>query len=207
MKGILNTALLTLLSAALLGSCSETEVAQEFDNWEAANNEYLAGIEAKCAQYAEKGVTLSNASEGEMFSILSYLLDPECQDYGTLDYIYCEVIARGEGTQSPHYTDSIWIDYRTRLIPSATYPEGKILDQSYRTESIDRSSNIPYPFVTSNLVSGVSTAIMHMVPGDIWRLYIPYTQAYGKEETTNVPGYSTLVFDVCLEKFKLTYVD
>ena len=209
MKRILNITPILALAALLLPSCKETPIAEEFDNWQNVNEEYISNISAKCATFTENGVTRDNASEGEMFRLLSYLLDPKSDKHGMNDYVYCEVIAKGEGTESPHFTDSVWIDYRARLIPSLNYPDGKVIDQSFRSASIEDPNNNPVSFVTSKLVPGVSTALIHMKEGDVWRLYIPYTLAYGKSKssTVPVPPYSTLVFEVSLEKFRLTRVD
>lgn len=207
MKKALNISFMLLTAATLLTSCKETEVVSEYDNWQNRNAEYVDNLAAKCAVSENNGVTPDNAKSGEMFRLLSYLLDPESGNHRNIDYVYCEVIEHGEGTQTPHFTDSVWIDYRVRLIPTENYPEGMISDQSYRTEQIDRNLNTPSGFAISGLVPGVSTALMNMVSGDIWRLYIPYELGYGKSNHNNIPAYSTLIFDVCLEKFKLTYAE
>lgn len=207
MKRTLNIATLILSIGALMASCKETAEFDEFGNWQEVNEEYIDDIVLKCTPFIEKGITVDNASKGDMFRLLSYQKDPESDKHGRNAYVYCEVIAEGEGSVSPNFTDSVWIDYRSRLVPTVNYPDGKIMDQSYRTADVDRNQNIPYPFVTSKLVIGVSTALMHMVPGDVWRLYIPYELAYGKKDYNGVPGYSTLIFDICLERFKPTMVE
>jgi FKBP-type peptidyl-prolyl cis-trans isomerase FklB len=37
--------------------------------------------------------------------------------------------------------------------------------------------------------------------GDIWRIYIPYTLGYGTSNSSTIPAYSTLIFDVNLVGF------
>jgi FKBP-type peptidyl-prolyl cis-trans isomerase FklB len=39
-----------------------------------------------------------------------------------------------------------------------------------------------------------------MPEGSMWELYIPYSLAYGERATGSIPPYSTLIFQVELDK-------
>ena len=122
------------------------------------------------------------------------------------DYVYVKVLESGSETVSPIYTDTVRVSYRGRLIPSANYPEGKVFDQTYagtfnwQTTAVSKS-------VASGFVDGFTTVLLHMHPGDRWRVYIPYQLGYGvnsKSSSTSsesLPGYSTLIFDLALVEY------
>lgn len=195
MKRILTFLLAAALALPCLISCGETSPEDEYANWKERNISFIEGIAAKCDGF--QGVTSENAQPGQMFRLLSFQLDGTKDGRWTSqDYVYCEVIGKGTGTGSPLYSDSVKISYRTRLIPSTNYPEGRVIDQSYKTEDFDPSVNMPSSFALSGLIDGVVTALMYMHEGDIWRLYIPYSLAYGNEDKSSVPAYSALVFDI-----------
>ena len=63
-------------------------------------------------------------------------------------------------------------------------------------------------FLVNGVITGWTTALQYMHPGDVWRIYIPYSLAYGESGNSSgsvtIPGYSTLIFDVELYAFKRT---
>ena len=46
----------------------------------------------------------------------------------------------------------------------------------------------------------VNIALQHMREGDRWQVYIPSELGYGLAGSDNIPGYSTLCFDIHLVK-------
>lgn len=54
--------------------------------------------------------------------------------------------------------------------------------------------------MVSGLITGWSTALMHLQENSHVMLYVPYTLGYGEYGQSDLPGYSTLVFDLRLEK-------
>lgn len=193
---------LTLLTAALsFISCKETEAYDDKADWE---NRNIAFMENVVSQYAASPANVATAQEGQIFRLLSYKLDPS-KDWDPLtSYVYCKVIERSENTGSPCFSDSVKINYRVRLMPTDDYPQGQVIDQSYRTDKLDPEVNIPYPFCISGLIEGVSTALMYMHTGDTWLLYIPYQLGYGTSAKSDIPAYSTLLFEVNLARFART---
>lgn len=204
MKRILAFAVLILSAAVSFTSCEETKEIDDQANWESRNNQYVKDIAARCAL---SQATVETAREGQMFRLLSYKLDPEKNWTSPYTYVYCEVLASGQTTASPFFTDSVRVNYRVRLIPTDNYPQGQVIDQSYKTEKLDPSVNIPASFKVSSLVEGVSTALMYMHAGDSWRITIPYQLGYGKTKRTGIPAYSTLIFEMNLTEFVRTGAD
>ena len=186
--------LFTILATLLLitVSCGETKEVDDHANWQSRNSEFIANIAGRYADMLPE-----NAQEGQLFKILSFKLDPS-KSWGNGSYVYCEVLKKGTDTISPQYTDSIRINYRVRLMPTDNYPEGQVVDQSFKTANLDPTVNIPSSFCVSGLIDGVTTAVMHMHCGDFWRLHIPYGLGYGTKDKGSIPAYSTLTFEINL---------
>ena len=188
-------AIFTVSAAVVMlafSSCKETKEFDDHANWQSRNEEYLAGIASAYGNDMPE-----TAVKGDRFRILSYLLDPR-KAWSNCDFVYCEVLEKGTGTESPYQTDSVRFNYRVRLIPTDYYPEGQVVDQSFKTQSLDPSVNIPASFSARGVIDGVTTALMHMHCGDFWRLYIPADLAYGSSANGIIPGYSTLIFEINL---------
>lgn len=106
---------------------------------------------------------------------------------------------------TPLYTDSVKINYMGHLIPTKSYSEGRIFDHSglYESESYVFSPNysVPASFAVSNVVEGLTTALMHMHVGDRWMVYMPQELGYMSTAAGAIPSYSTLCFDTQLKGF------
>ncbi|MGX8690596.1 MAG: FKBP-type peptidyl-prolyl cis-trans isomerase, partial [Bacteroidaceae bacterium] len=113
-------------------------------------------------------------------------------------------ISRGDTSESPQYTDSVRVNYRVRLMPTRNYPEGQIVDRSFKTETLDPAVNIPSSFAVAGLIDGVVSALLHMHCGDFWRLYVPQELGYGTSDKTDIPGYSALIFEINLTEIAPT---
>ena len=192
-----NIKLLSLLAAMLFGfaACDETEDIQEFHNWQSRNVQYIDSIAA---------VARANA-DGTWKTILATGLDPN-KEWGNEYYVYCNVLQAGNGTEHPAYNDTVLVNYKGRLIPSASYPDGYVFDSSYDGQ-LEPSFDVPVKFSLAGTVVGFSTALQYMVAGttktngDIWRVYIPNNIAYGASGHSGVPAYSALIFDINLVAF------
>lgn len=53
-------------------------------------------------------------------------------------------------------------------------------------------------FRVCDLIEGFQTALCAMYKGDHWTVYIPWQKGYGKHADPDIPGYSTLVFEIQL---------
>ena len=61
--------------------------------------------------------------------------------------------------------------------------------------------NSPSEFVVSKVIAGWTWALQYMRVGERWMLYIPWQSGYGASGSSSgdIPGYTSLTFDVCLE--------
>ena len=57
---------------------------------------------------------------------------------------------------------------------------------------------VPAAFRISELIPGFANALRAMSPGATWRVYIPWTAAYGPKASGPVPAYAPLIFDITL---------
>ena len=196
-----HSVLYTILSLGMMvgnlcfTSCEETAEIDEYANWKERNVEYIDSI-AKIAE--------ANA-DGRWLKILSFKLNEtdingNPAEYDNDDYIYCHIEKYGTGSTHPLFTDTVLVNYRGRLIPTLSYPEGKVFDQSYKGE-LNPATNVPTKFSVGGVIVGWSTALQHMTKGDIWRVYIPAKLGYDSSKQTDIPAYSTLIFDMNLVNF------
>ena len=173
-----------LLTVVPLISCEEDddddESSYEFDNWQQRNDE----------------MTEKWAADASLTKIKNYALN-ENATAGNSDYIYVKVLESGTSESiTPFLTDTVRIAYRGRLIPSKTYPEGMVFDQSYINDFSWRKS---YASSGSGWIEGVQTALLRMHIGDRWLIHIPYQLGYGSSNSSStIPAYSNLIFDVAL---------
>lgn len=93
----------------------------------------------------------------------------------------------------PMYTDSVKVCYRGK------YYNGSIFDSNYSGD-FDPDRVEPVTFALSEVVAGWASALMYMPVGTRAEIYIPYTLGYGVYGRGDIPGYTTLVFDVYLDK-------
>ena len=180
------------LFVALFGlvACDETEEAGEYANWSARNSAFVDSI-----------ASVARADEsGEWMTYLAYGMNDSLQ-WDNQYYVYCKVLRSGDGVESPSFSDTVLVNYRGRLIPSKTYPDGAIFDESYLGQ-LDPAVNVPQKLNLPGCVRGWTTSMMRMKIGDVWRIYVPATLGYeGRQDVSGVPPYSTLIFDLNLVGF------
>lgn len=190
--------LLTVILFPLVGmvsSCSdETETEGEFDNWQQKNEAYIEKM----------------ASDSKYRKILTYSKNANISSLSNADYIYVEVLENGSGTETALFTDSVFYTYRGRLIPSKSYTNGYVFDQTFigdfdwATAGMLKAcvswNSVTTSYSTSNLLftEGFCTALQNMKKGDHWLVYIPYQLGYGTEESSSIPAYSTLIFEIAV---------
>ena len=171
----------------LLSSCEEDDDDDgddetEFDNWKERNDLAIADW----------------AADTSLKKVRNYTLN-ENAPAGNGDYVYVNVLEEGDGVGYPMITDTVRIAYRGRLIPTKTYPEGYVFDQSYLN---DFSWKTAYPTQGASWINGLQSVLLQMHVGDRWLIYIPYNLAYGSSSgSTTIPAYSNLIFDVALFDF------
>lgn len=204
LRNYLNIIIFLFVTGMGLTACSETEEPGEFDNWQQRNVDWLTQI----ADSARLNPTdTASLTEGKWLILKALTLAP---DTGTptitqdnmKDYIYVKILSSGTSKSGrPLYTDSVKVDYRGWLMPSTSYKNGYMFDQSYGKE-YNASTNRPTKFAVSGVVTGWQTALQYMHIGDRWMIYIPQELAYGTSASGSIPAYSTLRFDVHLESLR-----
>lgn len=188
-----NRIFIFLFSFVML-SCQESEEADEYGNWQTRCEAYIDSIAAVARANADgqwRVIRSFNLAEKDVNGVTA--------TWANDDYVYCHVRQSGSGTTLPLFTDTVRVNYRGRLIPTAGHPEGYIFDQSYKGE-VNPAFNKPTSFEVGSLTEGFCTAVQHMHVGDIWRVYIPASLAYGSSDrsSSGIPPYSTLIFDINL---------
>lgn len=214
----LNVAMLLTLVVTLFASCSETDDGDtEYQNWESRNNEYFESIYQQAKTAIDDGDTswLIIKSWSKVNGLKVYTYGRELGGSHT-DCIVAHVVSQREGEEhdeiqelssetslypSPLYSDTVRVHYRGRLIPSASYSDGKQFDSSWQG-TYDTSSMVPAKMSISSMIDGFTTALMSMHVGDRWEIYIPWQLGYGSSSSSSsIPNYSVLRFDITLHSF------
>ena len=179
-KGFLPFYLFTFL---LLLSCSEdSETESEFDNWQEKNEAYIDKLAAS-----------------SMTKYLTYTKNPSLSGGANTDYVYVEVLESGNGVETALFTDTVRAAYRGRLIPSPSYSEGYVFDQTYLgTFDWKTAGTVKFCPGETGLRDGFATVLQHMHVGDRWRVHFSYKLGYGTSDYSNIPGYSDLIFDIAV---------
>lgn len=180
--------LLIFVSIISLTACSETDINQEeFADWKQKNETYFVNLYQTAKGNTAKYKILKNWS-----LTTEKATKPE-------DHIVVEILKNGTGSGCPLYTDSVAVHYEGCLIPSSTYSGGYTFDKTWAGD-YNLQTMKPAILSSSKTVDGFTTALMSMHIGDRWRVYIPYQLGYGSstQAKANIPGYSTLVFDITL---------
>jgi len=100
--------------------------------------------------------------------------------------IFYEVIQAGTGVK-PIIGNQVNVSYKGCLYNDTT--------------SFDSSSDFTFT-VGSSVIEGWNLVIQSMPVGAKWRVYLPYYLAYGSTAKTNIPAYSTLIFELYLRKIE-----
>lgn len=87
--------------------------------------------------------------------------------------------------KTPNLRSVVSVHYTGKLI------NGRVFDDT-------RRSQCPAAFRLYEVIEGWQIALSHMHPGDRWIIYIPAAMGYGSQSDPDIPGNSTLIFDVQL---------
>ncbi len=178
---VMGVSLFHLLTFSLMSCSEESDEEDEFDNWQARNEAVIDQWAANSSLRKIKCFTKDQTTTGT-----------------NSEYVYVEVLEEGSGTESPLFTDSVWVAYRAHLIPTTSYPEGYVVDQSYTDDFSWETADVTKG---ASWIEGFATALMNMHVGDRWRVYVPYPLAYGSASATGRPAYSNMVFEMALFDF------
>lgn len=103
--------------------------------------------------------------------------------------VFYELIKEGKGLP-PAKTDSVKLQVKGNLA------NGNLFEDTYEK----KQAIYTQPMLLLPILSEVLT---HMLPGSIWKLYIPASKAYAeKGNGTNIPAYSALIIQLELVEVK-----
>lgn len=201
-----------LMTVLTLSSCSETnedEATAEFANWQEINEKAFSDTLSYARQQIDNG-------SKEWKVILNWSLQNQTPNkdangnvailkYNDDDHIVVHVLKEGTGTAIPAYTDSIKLSYRGRLLPSPSYSNGYVFDQTFEG-NYDKATAMPTSTTvmggSTGWIDGFTTALSSMHVGDHWMVFMPYNLAYGTSGYNGIPGYSLLRFEMVLDAYK-----
>ena len=165
---------LSLFAIILFSSCDKEETFD--DRWKLDNEAQFAKI-ASSSEY-----TKINSASGR-------------------GYIMYKVLESGEGENSPYFTDVVKVRYTGWYKNDWSKPDkynddkGNVIINKIIFDTTSKN-NVPRSFNVNGVVDGFSTALQHMKEGDKWEVWIPSDLAYGETGSGNIPGFTTLVFDI-----------
>lgn len=177
------------LFALTLTSCKDDEKDTEFSDWQNKNTKYFEQL--------YNDVSSRIAAGDKTWKIIRNYTFEEPVATKPEHHIIVHILKEGTGYGNPLFTDTVRAHYRGWLIPSPSYPEGKVFDESWAGD-YNLETMMPAKLPVNAVVDGLSTALQNMHIGDRWEVYIPQQLGYGKEEKDALPAYSTLRFDLTL---------
>ena len=131
-----------------------------------------------CGDTSSKKINLENSN--------NFLLTNAAQD-GVIsleDGLQYVVIESGEtNASSPELSDTI-----------SAHFHGTLMDGTVFWSSVEMGE--PLTIQLSQLIPGCQKIISKMRAGDLWRVFIHPSMAYGEEGRPTIPPNSTLIFDI-----------
>lgn len=183
---------LMLLVAFTYVACDETKEVSKYDNWQDRNEAFIDSLANVFETQTDHGG-------------LGRLADFHDQRY----YVYYKIMEEGDNTkQRPYYNSTVNAYYRGMLIDEAVFALSKdkyytrlwenltVFDYNFTSHNPDPEFDGTTQFTVSGVVNGWVAALQWMYPGARWELYIPWQCAYGESGSGEIPGYSTLIFDL-----------
>ena len=211
----------SLLTLTTLVSCGSDDEDDSTANYKAEQAAYFENVYDK----AKDNITLAEDDDEECKDWYIFpVYYKTASSTNKHDYIVVQVLNEKKHSENPdsayaaipYYNDYVRAYYRGYAGPTSSTKQtlwdgtevGKQFDTNFNNKAItvmDLSginiTNKPTDFTMSGSVDGFATALMHMHVGDKWRVYIPQELGYGSTEKTDLPAYSTLVFDIYMVQF------
>ncbi len=145
---------------------------------------FFAKKEAELAKEREAAAA-GNIEKGKKFLEENKKRDGVKETASGLQY---EVLREGKGA-SPKATDKVKVHYH------GTYIDGTVFDSS-----VDRG--MPAEFPLNQVIAGWTEGVQLMKVGAKYKFYVPSNLAYGPQGRGDIPGNSTLIFEVELLEIK-----
>lgn len=107
-------------------------------------------------------------------------------------YVCARLIKKGNGKRA-YFNSRVSVYYR------GTLTDGTEFDANLFEDGAPFKCAVSSYYATStygSVISGWSVALQHMAEGDKYEVWIPQQLAYGANGSGDIPGYSTLVFEI-----------
>lgn len=99
--------------------------------------------------------------------------------------VYARTVESGDGDVNPERNSVVGVFYEGAL--SSGHIFDSVMEQAY-----------PETLRLSEVIEGWQIALSQMRVGDRWVVYIPSERGYGERTIDDIPGGSTLIFDIKL---------
>jgi|GEM_PF-24577 len=125
---------------------------------------------------------------------------------GGIASFYYRVIEKGNGKHvfynsraEVYYKGWFVVTNRDYNITAGTVFDHRLFDDgvTYKVAISSQVANTTYP---SDILEGWKYVLQFMVEGDKWEIHIPSILGYGEKGKFNIPGYTTLAFEIELIK-------
>ena len=158
---------------------NEEEVTAKINEFQTALNAKMKERQEELAAEAKKKAE-ETLKKGQAFEAEYAKKEGVTQTESGLLY---RVIEDAEGSESPTAEDAVRVHYR------GTFIDGKEFDSSYKR-------NKPIDFNLGGVIPGWTEGLQYMTVGDKYEFVIPAELAYGENDRAQIPGNSTLIFEV-----------
>ena len=164
------------LCVAFMSSCSETEEVSRYDNWQERNESF---IDSLANVYDSK-------QDPELMAVTNEY------DKNSPKIYFKKEIKQTEGI-TPQFNDTIVVYYHGVTIL------GDKFDGNFDGKEV-QINNKPDVLPLNDMIPGWVWSLQHVREGERVKLYIPWQSGYGTKASGAIPGYSTLIFTVQMEK-------
>lgn len=207
-----------LFIAGAFVACEEVEEAGKYDNWVPRNEAFIDSIKGKTGDNIV--ASLEDAEKMEIGTLYAISVPTSgTGGNGTLrpQYVYCKKLWKTDSGAYPLFTEKVSVFYRGTFITGEEFdgnfdgfgatdreiplPLSDPLSENSPESKWPTAFNSPSEFVVSEVIAGWTWALQYMRVGERWMLYIPWQSGYGASGSSSgdIPGYTSLTFDVCLE--------
>ncbi len=113
-------------------------------------------------------------------------------------YVFAKLIKKGDGKKA-YFNSRVSVYYRGSLTDGTEF-DARLFEDGTPFKCAVHSTYANYSTVNpdgyGSVISGWTVALQHMVEGDKYEVWIPQQLAYGASGSGDIPGYSTLIFEM-----------
>lgn len=128
--------------------------------------------------------------------------DPEYERWDAEDgsgYVFAKLIRKGNGKKA-YFNSRVSTYYKGYLTDGSLFDRRLVEDGAPFKIAVSAAySDYNSYYGTGEYRAGIygwTVALQHMVEGDIYEVWIPQSLGYGEEDMSDIPAYSTLIFEI-----------